>query len=166
MPAPPLKPPPNPIPGKPPPVQGDVAGTPVQAILVGLAIDVGGSLAIGVALSLLYQLILVRSGLSDAEVKRALAELGPNSWVGVVAMLLGSLCSVAGGFACARIVLRDEWRVGAVMAVLSCLLGTDDGPVDLQALDAACTFACVMLGVMYGERRNRRPAPPPGASPP
>ena len=158
-------PPDSPIKGK-PPVQGDVAGTPVQAIVVGLVIDIVGSTVASLALRLVYQLGLVHAGLSDDEVRRTLDDLGPNSVVGVLEMLAGWTCSVAGGYACARVVMRDEYRFGAIMVVLSCLITGGDGPLDLQLLDIACEAACVMLGVMYGVRRNRRPVPPPGASPP
>jgi len=164
MPVPPLKPPDNPLRGK-PPVSGDVAGTPVQAVVVGLAIALVGTLVAGIVLGMLYQLWLLQAGMSDEAASRALADLGPNSLVGVLAMLAGALCTVAGGFACARIVMRDEYRVALVMAVLVCLLDSGDGPLDLQALQLASDFACVMLGAMYGARRNRRP-PPPGTAPP
>jgi hypothetical protein len=163
---PPTNPPPDsPVKGK-PPMQGDVAGTPAQAIVVGLVIDIVGSIVASELLRLAYRLGLVHAGLPDDEVRRTMDGLGPNSALGVLEMLCGWACSVAGGYACARVVMRDEARFGALMVVLSCLITGGDGPLDLQLLDIACEAACVMLGVMYGARRNHRPAAPPGASPP
>ena len=173
MPTPPIEPPDSrdgPLGGK-PPVRGDVAGTPLRAVLVGLVIDYVGTELVGIVLVTLYQASLANAGLNDDQIRSAVADIDAASTVGVLFIVLGLLCSVAGGYACARIVLRDEYRVGAVMATISSLgAAAGGGPVDLQLLDTITVFACVMLGVMYGERRNRRaapsPAPPPGGSPP
>jgi hypothetical protein len=76
---------------------------------------------------------------------------------------------VAAGYACARIALRNEYRVGGIMAMVSLLVGllTDGGgaqTLDLALLYVLCDIACVMLGVKYGAEYNRRreaPTSPP-----
>ena len=81
------------------------------------------------------------------------------------------LMSVAGGFACARVALRDEWRTGAILAavaVLFNLLIDDTGVNDLALLYTLCDVAGLLLGVKYGAERNRRleqPAPSPADAP-
>jgi hypothetical protein len=146
-------------------------GSPVRAVLTGLAVDIGGSLLTGLVLELFYQARLAASGMTSDQIDDALEKLGPDSPVEIVGLLLGCLCSVLGGYVCARIVRRDEYRVGGVMAALSGLLGLLFGSAgtsdDLTTLFALTTVACVLLGVKYGREHNRRsapsPAPPAGA---
>jgi hypothetical protein len=139
--------------------------SPLRAVLVGLAVDIGGSALTGVLLSLGHALSLAASGLSEAQVREAMANVPPASGVAVLGMLIGAACSVAGGYVCARLVQRDEWRVGAAMAALSVVaslfLGGAADPADMVVLGSLSTAACVMLGVMYGRGANRRP--PPGS---
>jgi len=157
--------PPQPSPGK-RPAPGDPvdAGSPLRAVLTGLAIDIGGAVVTSVVLSLLYALHLSNGGMTPEQVKAAMNAIPPQSAVAVLDTLLGALCSVAGGYACARIARRDEYRVGAVMAALSALLGLALGdagaPDDLLLLLALTTAACVLLGVKYGHEHNRRGASP------
>jgi len=137
--------------------------SPLRAVLLGLAVDIGGSALTELLLSLGHALSLAASGLSEAQVREAMDQLSPSSGVAVLRMLVGAACSVAGGYVCARLVQRDEWRVGAAMATLSVvaglLLGGAPESADMVVLGSLSTAACVMLGVMYGRGANRR-APP------
>jgi hypothetical protein len=147
------------------------AGSPFRAVITGLVVDIGGSALIGLVLSMFYAAQLSSNGMSSAEIKEAMAQMPADSPIAIVGTLLGALCSVAGGYVCARIVQRDEFRVGGVMAALSGFAGLmmigDDTPDDLVLLLTASTVACVLLGVKYGRERNQRPdADPPPAPPP
>jgi Ca2+/Na+ antiporter len=146
------------------------AGSPLRAILAGLAVDLGGSMLAGIALSLFYAASLAGSGLSQAQVDEAMKNVAPTSGVAIVGIVLGALCSVAGGYVCARVARRDEYRIGGVMAALSAffslLMGSGGTPGDLMFLLTLCTIACVLLGVKYGREANRqRAAPREGARP-
>lgn len=154
---------------KPPP---PVVGSPVKAIVTGLAVDIGGSTLVGLLLSAFYAVQLSNSGLSPDDIQQAMDNIPADSPVQIAGTLLGACCSVAGGYVCARIVRVAEFRVGAVMAFLSAFfglaLGPGDTPDDMVALLTLSTVACVLLGVKYGREHNlreRRPASPP-ASPP
>jgi hypothetical protein len=161
----PFKPPDSDMKNRPsgPPGEPPVQGSPLKAVLTGLVVDLGGSTVISIVLSLLYHAQLARSGMSEDQITDAMNHIPPQSMFQIWGILLGALCSVAGGFVCARIVRRDEVRVGAVMAALSgfvsLLLGgaTSD---DMTLLLTLCTVACVMLGVKYGREANRRDAAP------
>jgi peptidoglycan/LPS O-acetylase OafA/YrhL len=139
-------------------------GSPLRAILAGLLVDLGGSMLVGIALSLFYAASLASSGLSQAQVDEAMKNVAPTSGVAIVGIVLGALCSVAGGYVCARIARRDEYRTGGIMAALSAffslLMGGDGTPGDLAFLLTLCTIACVLLGVKYGREANRRQAAP------
>lgn len=141
-------------------------GSPVKAVLIGLAVDIGGSTLAGIVLSIVYAATLGNAGLAGDEP----SQIPSDSGFAIAGTLLGAACSVLGGFVCARIARRDEWRIGGVMAALSALigllLGPGDTPDDLTSLLTLSTLACVMLGVKYGRERNRRDdAPPPAETP-
>jgi hypothetical protein len=147
-------------------------GSPLRAVLVGLAIDLGGTALLGVVLQAIYVMQVGTPDMTESQLHDALQSIPPDSGVMIAAHLLGALLSVAAGFACARIVRRDEYRVGAVMAGASLLLGMmlypDDQPVDMTLLLILCDIACNMLGVKYGAEYNRRrevPATPPADTP-
>ena len=138
----------------------DVPGSPLKAILSGLAVDLGGTAVLGIVLENLYVLTLKGQGMGAAEIEDAMRHIPAASTIGVLSIVLGAVMSVAGGYVCARIVLRDEYRVGGVMASVSALLGlllsSSDDPSSVTALLILCTAACNMLGVKYGSEQNRR----------
>ena len=161
----------EPNPQRPPAQVADVPGSPLRAVLTGLVIDMGGSAVIAIVLGTLYVLQVSSPDITSEQLETALDQL-PQSTIGVLIMVLGSLCSVAGGYACARIVQRDELRVGGVMAAISglfsLLLAPDSQPADLMLLLTASTVACNLLGVKYGREHNLRraqPAAPPADTP-
>jgi len=140
-------------------------GSPLRAILTGLSVDIGGSLLVGIVLSLVHIAVLAGSGLSAEQVQAAQQSIPPASPFAILGTVLGALCSVAGGFVCARIAGRDEWRTGGIMAGLSAFFGlllgsgSETAP-EMIVLLTLCTLACVLLGVKYGRDANLRQAAP------
>jgi hypothetical protein len=138
----------------------DAPGSVLRAVLTGVSIDICGSKLLGYLIVALYIQHVATPGMTDEQLVDMLRSTPPSFTLVLVESLLGALVSVAAGFACARIVQRDEWRVGAIMAFASVLVGLllDEGsaPDDLMLLYVACDFACVMLGVKFGAERNRR----------
>lgn len=71
---------------------------------------------------------------------------------------VGFLFSALGGYACARIARHSEYRLGAILAVLSIalgvLLGTGEESLLHNAALAAAAFASTMAGVRFGVSRN------------
>ena len=154
--------------------QADAPGSVLRAVMTGVGIDVCASKLLGYAILAFYIQQVGAPGMTDEQLRDALQNTPPSFVLVLVESVLGALVSVIAGFACARIVQRDEWRVGALMAIISVLVGVmlDDGgaPDDLMALYIACDVACVMLGVKFGAERNRRiealSAPPSDTSTP
>jgi hypothetical protein len=140
----------------------DVPGSPLRAVLTGLAIDIGGSAVLDIVLSQVYGWTLSGPDMTDAQVNDAVAHLPLASPFGVLSLLLGTLMSVLGGFVCARIVLRNEYRAGMAMAGVSLVFGLlvgsggSDDADQLTGLLILCTVACNLLGVKYGAEYNRR----------
>lgn len=145
----------------------ELPGTPLRAVLTGTAIDICGSRVVQIVVFTCYVMQVVPSGASDVQAAELLQKQPPSFGLLFVLIALGSLMSVAGGYACARIALRDELRVGAILAVVAVLFGLlidDAGVSDLTLLYVLCDVAGLLLGVKYGAERNRRlesPAPSP-----
>lgn len=135
-------------------------GPPWRAVLTGLAVDIGGSLVLGFMLSFVYGMQLAASGMSESELTSALGNIPGDSWVFSAGMLLGGLMSCLGGYVCARIAGAGEYRLGAVLGVLSAasgvLLGAGTHPFETQAWLVFLTYVSVMAGAHIGARRNRR----------
>jgi hypothetical protein len=158
----PYKPPGTELDGRPP--RPTRPGSPVKAVAIGLVVDLGGSLVLNLLLTILYWVSLQTSGMSQEELSYALSHIPSNSWVWIANVLLGAGIDVLSGFVCARIMRRDEYRVGAVLAAISALCtlqlsDAGDSVEDLTVLLTLCTAACTMLGVKYGRELNRRPDP-------
>jgi len=140
----------------------EVPGSPLRAVLTGLTIDIGGSTLMSIVLGQIYGWTLSGQDLTDAQVSDAVVNMPLASSFGVLSLLLGSLMSVLGGFVCARIVLRNEYRAGMAMAGVSALFGLivggggSDDADQLTGLLILCTVACNLLGVKYGAEYNRR----------
>ena len=154
-----MPPDPDPSPGNAAPQ--DPPGTVLRAVLTGVGIDVAGSQLLDELLRAFYVQTFVTPGMTDDQLRDALQNAQPSFALMLVDVTLGSLMSVIAGYACARIVQRDERRVGALMAIASVLVGLlvgggGDAPDDLVLLWIACDVACLMLGVKFGIARNRR----------
>jgi len=147
-------------------------GTPLRAVLTGLAIDICGTQLLAIALEMIYAIQIGAAGMTPDQLNEALENIPPQSGVMIAGHMLGALLSVVAGYACARIVQRDEYRVGAIMAGVGVMFNVatmpDDAALDMMLLLVLCDFACNMLGVKYGAEYNRRREAPiaPSADPP
>lgn len=144
-----------------PPRPRATPGSPLRAVVAGLVIDLGGSVVLNLVLVVLYGLWLQVTGLTSEQIDNAVRHIPPDSWAAIAGVLLGACLDVLSGFVCARIVQRDEWRVGATLAGLSTLCtlllnDAGDAAEDLTVLLSLCTAACTMLGVKYGRELNLR----------
>ena len=155
-----------------PQTDADAPGTPLRAVLTGLAIDVCGTALLGIVLEMIYAVQIGGAGMTPDQLSDALENIPPQSGVVIAGHLLGALLSVIAGYACARIVQSNEYRVGAIMAGIGLMINLatmpDDAPVDMVLLMLLTDFACNMLGVKYGAQYNRRRQAPavPSADPP
>ena len=140
------------------------AGSPLKAVLMGLAVDIGGSTVLGVVISLVYAVQLHGQGVAEGDMREAMDNMPHDSALYIAGTLLGALMSVLGGYVCARVARRDEYRAGAVMAAVSVIFGlmmTAHPSLDEMTLLLMVTgAACNLLGVKYGAERNRRAEAP------
>jgi hypothetical protein len=132
-------------------------GSPFKAVLVGVAVDVGGSLVAGVVLGMAFAGVLAASGASPEHIAAAFANLSPLSPMFIAGSLIGCGLSVWGGYLCARIARRREYGLGAVVAVISAaasLLMGGEQPAGLNLALSIATFGAVMFGARFGHARN------------
>ena len=134
-------------------------GSPLKAVLLGLAVDIGGTFIFSLVIWVLYALQLHGQGVADADMHEAMLNMPHDSALYIGGILLGALMSVFGGYVCARIARRDEYRPGLVMAAISALFGLMMAHPGFDSLDLLLTvtgIACNLLGVKYGAEFNRR----------
>ncbi|HEX7810946.1 MAG TPA: hypothetical protein VF460_03470 [Burkholderiales bacterium] len=134
-------------------------GSPIKAVLVGLAVDIGGSIAAGIVLTLVYGVLLASTGATPEEIAAAATAIAPGSWIFITGMAMGCGFSVWGGYLCARIAGRRAYASGVVVAAISTAFGAAFGSEGYSAgLNLAlliATFGAVMFGVRMGVTKNR-----------
>lgn len=133
-------------------------GSPLKAVLLGLAVDWGGTFLTGLVLSIVYAVTLASSGATPEQIGAAMNNIPEDHWLVVLGTVAGTLCSFLGGYVCARVAKHMEFALGAVLAVLSILLGFVLGFDQHSFLVllglSAVSFLAVMFGVRLGAARN------------
>lgn len=133
-------------------------GSPYKAVLFGLLVDWGGTLAAGVVLSVIYAATLAASEMPPEDIEVALRNIPVDSWVSLLGMAVGALFSGIGGYVCARVARHNEFVLGAVLAVLSVSLGLLVGSEQYSFFEhlglSVLSFLAVMFGVRFGAARN------------
>lgn len=137
-------------------------GSPVKAVVYGVLVDVGGSVVMGIVLTVVYGVVLAASGLSPEEMERAMASPEPLSWISIIGNALGFLASFIGGYVCARVAGRDEYKWAGVVAVISgiagFLFGMSSYPIEWNLLLVLLTASAVLAGARTAVRRKERKA--------
>jgi hypothetical protein len=126
--------------------------------VLGSLADIGGSFAAGILITFAYGVTLGMSGLDADQITAAVTSIQPDSWVSIVGMVVGGGFSVLGGYLCARIARHSEYKLGAIVAVISSAGGLLMGGQSTAGFDLAllaATVASVMLGAWIGAVKNR-----------
>ena len=99
---------------------GERQGSFVKAVLVGLAVDIGGTFAASILLSVLVGVVMSSAGHTAEET----ADLFAGSLVLKAAMMaIGIGCTVLGGYVAARIANRTELNVALVFGLCTLAAG-------------------------------------------
>lgn len=137
-------------------------GSPVRAVLLGLLVDLGGTMLVGILFVIGYAMLLGASGLPAGEIEARMGAIGHDTPVGLALTAVGALLSLLGGYVCARVARASELRVALVMAAVSCgvgvlaSVGSSSLPVTLAL--AVLSLGAILGGATLGRRRNRREA--------
>lgn len=131
-------------------------GKPYKGLFLGLLVDIGGSMVLGVVLFIAYLALAAPPGVNFETDSAQLSESFRASAFADLGMFFGCLLSVAGGYVCARIAKPSSMRLCWLMAAISCgsgfLLSFDDYSIGMNLLLAVATFASVTVGYYLGWR--------------
>ena len=135
-------------------------GSPLKAVFLGLLADIGGTTIASFIIGIAYAILLAKAGVPSEEISKRAASIDSFSTLGLLAIAAGLLCSVWGGYVCARISKIRECRNAAIMALLSCSFGyLLKGPamswLELLVLSLLGVVA-IFLGTWLGIRLNKR----------
>ena len=134
--------------------------SPIVAVLAGLAVDLGGTFVVGIAIGIGYAATLASEGKAPEQIQEAMTTSDASSGSFIAVSAVGGLFSLLGGYVCARVARRNELRVTAFLALLVVVLGflMSGGSESLDAGVLAAlnllTIAAVLLGGEIGRRRN------------
>lgn len=129
-----------------------MSGIRVKAIVLGVLVDIGGSLISGVGLGIVLAILLLARGGPDLT---RLEELESAWWMLATGYCLGIAFTLLGGFVAGRVAGEREVLHGALTGGVSALLGI---PLSLTAplwYGVLC-FVSVPPAAMLGARLARR----------
>ena len=102
-------------------------GSLFKAVVVGVAIDIGGTIAGGLILGILYHIAHAARGLSSAQIQALLETANPFDTFRILGMALGLAMSVLGGFFCARTANVNSYTAVGIVSAISVTVGTLNG---------------------------------------
>jgi hypothetical protein len=131
---------------------------PWAAVLIGLLVDVGGTVATGAVLGVVLGIYLASTGMDPKQVGESFADLAQTPSVTAISTVLGAFFSAFGGWLCIRLAQRTDYKLALVLSVLSCacgfLFGGTRYSFAIQLLFVGITVASVLLGARLGMRRK------------
>jgi hypothetical protein len=134
-------------------------GSPIKAVLLGLGVDIGGSVIATLILAIAYGMYLGTTGASPEEIAAASARIPPDSWLFYASAAAGCAFSVLGGYVCARTAKRSEYTLGAILAVVSSAFGLwaalDEYSLGTILSLTLAGIGAVLFGARLGYLKNR-----------
>ena len=134
-------------------------GSPLKAVTLGLAVDLGGTVIAAILIAAAYGIVLGALGASTEEIEAVTANMPTDSALFYLTALAGLGCSMLGGYVCARIAKRGELKLGAVLAAISAgiglALGGDPGQLGMLISLTLLGIAAVLAGANLGRAKNR-----------
>ena len=125
-------------------------GSPVKAIIIGLVVDISGSLVSAFILAIAYSVLLTSRGLSPEEIEYHLTNLDIYSTFSIITMIVGGIMTVLGGYVCARIVNYSEYKFTFIFGFISAAFGHIASESYYSTLDSMAlgilTLGCALLG--------------------
>lgn len=144
------------------------SGSPVKAILVGLTVDVGGSMVAGTILVVAWGILLGAGGANAEELDRFFNQSDTFQWV---SLGTGLAFTVLGAYVAARIANRAEYRYALMLGLCSLafselmlrMLAGGDYPEWVRLVGNLLVLPAAFLGghfrVLEKERRKQISGP-------
>jgi hypothetical protein len=131
---------------------------PVKSVLTGLAVDIGGSIGIGIVLTIIFGIIEAGKGKNAAQIEEALRHPPIDSWFSILGIGLGLAMSVLAGYVCARMSQRTDYRLGFILAGCSTLagmmVGYDTYELGTNIVLVSAGIGAVLAGTAIGIARQ------------
>lgn len=132
-------------------------GSPLKAVFVGFVVDLGGTIAASIVIGIAYALF---AAVPDT-IEGVEQSLQWPEWLTTLASGVGLGFSILGGYTCARIVRRNEYRWGGVLGacvfVAGLLLGTAETAPEEELFLGAVSIAGTLFGAHLGRSRPTAP---------
>jgi hypothetical protein len=143
-------------------------GSPIKAILIGLVVDIGGSVVGGTILAVAWGILLGAGGASGEEIDRFFRESDTFLWA---SLCTGLAFTTFGAYVTARIANRAEYRFALMLGLCSLasselmlrVLSSGGYPEWARLVGTLLVLPVAFLGghlrVLEKERRRRRAGP-------
>jgi uncharacterized membrane protein YdjX (TVP38/TMEM64 family) len=136
-------------------------GSPVKAVTWGVLTDLGGTIVSSIVIGIIYSAVASSSARSPDELAALMQSFGKDGWSYLLLTLVGSGFSILGGYVCARISQRTDYRLGFVTGAISVAFGLlmawDQAEALMHVLMAVVTIICVLAGMKLGMPRAHAP---------
>lgn len=104
-------------------VESGKTGSSVKAIIVGVVVDIIGTMILVTVISIIFSIIWLSQGATQAEVTERFSHPDLLSPFGFTSFIVGMLCSIFGSFLCAKISRNKIVRDVAIACGISVLFG-------------------------------------------
>jgi len=102
---------------------GSEKGSPVKAILIATGVDIGGAIAVGVVLGIVYGVMLAMEGVPIEQIEQQMQVVDFGSMISLIGIGAGAFISIFAGYLCAKTVNHSEYRVVAALCVVVSSIG-------------------------------------------
>lgn len=139
----------------------DRKGPRLLAIIIGLLIDVGGSVLMGFLVVFFYGIFLLSQGKNFEQIGRALSVIHSHTVASIILYSIAFGLSLLAGYICARIANYREYSSALIVAIISSsygfIVGIGTYSLILNLGMSILTFTCVMLGALiYAKSKSKR----------
>jgi hypothetical protein len=138
-----------------------------KAVAVGAVIDIGGTMVGSFVVGLCYAIVLGMQGQSREAIAQALAQADRWSAPGLIAMAIGMVMSVLGGYQCAVIANRPTYLAPGILSLVSvataAMVNGGQGALPELLFFSALTVAAILGGASLHTRKLVEPPQRPAA---
>jgi hypothetical protein len=126
-----------------------------KALLVGLGIDIGGSMLAGILMAVVFAVVAATNNQFSA--RPAADPAGMATWLSLLSLggrAVAAGFSLLGGRVTTRLARRSDYRLGFLLAGLSAgisLLTGSGQPAGAMVVRATVTVAAILLGTRLGQ---------------
>ncbi|WP_317932377.1 hypothetical protein [Halioxenophilus sp. WMMB6] len=137
----------------------DKKDAPVLGVVLGAAVDIGGTVAFSTFFVIGFTIFELSRGVPSAQVEQLFESMSPYSGINIFLTLVGACFSVAGGYVCAskanRKAVQATLSLMAISSGLGFLVSLDSYSLPANLIFSIITAVLIWLGALAWSRRNR-----------